>query len=132
MAHILELFDPSKYVAAHELRGRDVTVTIKAVRGQIVEGEGNRKNKRPVLEFANASKPMVLNKTNAKILIQLYGADYTKWAGKRVTLYPTTTSMAGATVDCIRIRPRKPGADTQDSPPIVEEGAQQHEEEPPV
>jgi hypothetical protein len=34
-----------------------------------------------------------------------------KWVGKTITLYPTTTSMAGRTVECIRIRPTKPGKD---------------------
>jgi len=119
MAHILELFDPSRYVSAHELKGKDVTVTIERVVAATVEGEGNRKARKPVIHFKNASKPLVLNKTNAKAIVGMYGADYTKWNGKRITIYPTTTSLAGATVDCIRVRPKPPGTSVQDSPPIV-------------
>lgn len=108
MPHILELFDPSKYICAFELQSKDRTVTIQTVRGEQIEGEGNRKAKKPVIHFTDWPKPLVLNKTNAKVLIALYGSDYTKWAGKRITIYPTTAKMAGEDVDAVRVRKKVP------------------------
>ena len=117
MTHIMELFPPSKYVAAYELKGRDVTLTITRVVAEMIEGENNRKDKRPILYFEEAKKPFVLNKTNAKVLIKLYGADHTKWPGRRLTIFPTTTKMAGETVECIRVRAVVPPAKKGDSRP---------------
>jgi hypothetical protein len=53
--------------------------------------------------------PFVLNPTNRKTIQQLYGVKPSAWVGQCITLYPTTTEMAGATVDCIRVRPTVPG-----------------------
>lgn len=122
MTHIMELFPPSKYVAAFELKGRDVTLTITRVVAEMIEGENNRKDKRPILYFEEAKKPFIMNKTNAKVLIKLYGPDYTQWTGKRVTIFPTTTKMAGEVVECIRVRPvvppeKKGGARTSTTAP---------------
>lgn len=115
--HIYELFDPSKYVQAFELDGRDVTVTIARVIGETVEGENNRKASKPVIHFTDWPKPMVLNKTNAKVLIRLYGADYRTWGGKRFTMYPTTTKLAGEEVDAIRLRKNAPPPPRTAAPP---------------
>ncbi len=38
MTHIMELFPPSKYVAAFELKGRDVTLTIVRVVAEVIDG----------------------------------------------------------------------------------------------
>jgi hypothetical protein len=134
MTHYAELFDPSQYVAAHELQGRDVTVTISKVLGGIVEGEKGRKNKKPILHFKGATKPFVCNKTNAKTIAAMYGPLVEKWVGQRVTLYPTTTTREGETVPTIRIRPKKPSDTVQDGK-IVEadvaaEGTAATEESP--
>jgi hypothetical protein len=53
--------------------------------------------------------PMVLNPTNRNTIQQLYGTKPSAWVGQCITLYPTTTEMAGKTVDCIRVRPTVPG-----------------------
>ena len=54
---------------------------------------------------------MPLNRTNLKTVQALYGTGFSTKAlvGKRITLYATTTRMGGQTVDCVRIRPVKPG-----------------------
>jgi hypothetical protein len=111
MTHILEMFPPSKYVAAFELQGRDTVLTIKSVRAEIIEGENNRKDKRPIVYFEEDSKPLVLNKTNAKVIIKLYGADYAKWPGKRITLFPTKVKAFGEdNVEAVRLRASVPAA----------------------
>lgn len=57
------LLNPSKYLKAVELRGRDVTVTIKAVKIEELEREDNTKEKRGIIYFAEATKGWVLNVT---------------------------------------------------------------------
>lgn len=107
--HILELFDPSEYISAFELNEQDHTVTIARVVGGVIEGDAGRKSKKPVVTFTDWPKPMVLNKTNTKVLVKMFGTyDYTKWAGKRFTIYPTTAKFGTETVDAIRIRKTAP------------------------
>lgn len=109
--HIFELFDPSKFVQAFELQGRDHTVTIARVRGETVEGEEGRKSKKPVIDLEEWPRPLVLNKTNARVLIRFYGADYRAWSGKRFTMFPTEVKFGKEMVDAIRIRNTKPQMD---------------------
>lgn len=96
------------YLAAFDLGGRDVTVTIARVEGKELTGSGGRKTKKPVVYFDGKEKGFTCNKTNGKVIAALYGNDTAAWVGKRITLYPTTTSMGGETVDCIRVRNRVP------------------------
>lgn len=107
MTHILEMFPPTKYIAAFELKGEDVTLTIERVVAEIIEGADNRKDKRPVIYFSNGTKPFVANKTNVKIIVGKlgYGTDPKKWVGRPITLYPTTVKAFGETVEAIRVRP---------------------------
>lgn len=108
MTHYKDFFDPSPYVAAHELGGKDVTVTIVRATGGTVEGEKGRKARKGILYFKGAKKPLVLNKTNGKTIAAMYGNHVEEWVGKRITLFPTTTTRDGETVECIRVRPRIP------------------------
>lgn len=102
---------------AFDLGGKDVTVEIDRVTGGELTGNGGRKSKKPLCYFARSSgKPLALNATNCKTIAALYGNDTDKWAGKKITLYPTTTTMGGDTVECIRVRPSVPGATKQREP----------------
>lgn len=92
---------PSKFVAASDLMGQDVTVTVAGIKQ---EGVGAEEEIRPVLYFAGMTKGMVLNRTNAKRIAAIYGVDTDAWMGKPVTLYPSETEYAGETVPCIRVR----------------------------
>lgn len=125
----IRLLYESTWLSAPDLRGRDVTLTIARVQGGEVIGEGGKKNKKPILHWEEKMrdgktpiKPMPLNKTNRKIVSDLYGTGYSIKAlvGKRVTLYPTTTRMGGQQVDCVRIRNVKPGEKKpNEAPPDV-------------
>src|SRR5688572_24665427 len=112
MSHYRTMYDESDMLYAHDLGGREVTLTIKkAYAGELV-GEKGRKTRKPFLEFVEpkSKKKLALNKSNGKTIARLYGTDATKWEGKQITLYPTTTEFGGETVECIRIRPVVPGA----------------------
>lgn len=96
---------PSKFVAASDLMGQDVAVKIREVKQEAV---GADEEIRPTLYFEGMKKGMVLNRTNAKRIIALYGEDTDHWAGRPITLYPSETEYGGDTVPCIRVRQQAP------------------------
>ena len=58
------------------------------------------------LRPGEALKPMILNATNSKSIAKLYGPFIEDWAGRPITLFATTTKLAGEQVECLRIRPK--------------------------
>lgn len=88
--------------------GRDVTVSISAVKGGELTAQGGRKSRKPIIFFEGKEKGLIINKTNGKAIANMYGPIIADWVGKRVTLYKAQTQMGGDTVDCIRIRPSVP------------------------
>jgi hypothetical protein len=114
MADFRSMYD-SSWIYAFDLKGRDVTVTIKEVRAAKIENgreRGEKKTQRkPVLFFKESKdqRGLVLCKTNGKTIAAMYGNDTDAWIGKRVTLFPTVTDAFGqSNVECIRIRPKAP------------------------
>jgi hypothetical protein len=109
MPHWKKLMDSKDFLYAFDLDGRDVTVTFTKVTGGELTGDQGRKTKKPVAQLAGTPKKLALNNTNCTTIEQLTGtSDYEKWAGVRVTLFPTTTNFGGKTVECIRVRPYLP------------------------
>ena len=107
MPHWKSMFD-NDMLFAHDLQGREVTVEIEKVYAGELVGEKGRKSKKPFVKIKGRIKKLALNKTNGKTVARLYGNDTAAWAGKLITLFPTTTEFGGETVDCIRIRPFVP------------------------
>ncbi len=113
MGDVRKLYDKA-YIYSYDLEGRDVTVTIERVSGGTLVGTGGTKNKKPVLHFKGTEKGLALNITNARVIAGLYGGfESDQWIGKRVTLYPTTTTFGSQTVECIRIRNVVPKAKSE-------------------
>jgi hypothetical protein len=114
------LLFPNDYIAAHDLRGKDVVKTIKTVAIEKLRMTGGRQEKKPVVLFSDTPKKLVLNKTNAKLIAAQHGCDTDQWAGRKIVLYPTTTLLGPNTVDCVRVReqaPRKPEPAHQSATP---------------
>ena len=101
------------YLGAYSLEnGKDKIVTIKEIKQELVTGNAGRKENCIVAYFSDAAKPMILNKTNCKTIQKLYNTpNIEEWRGKKITLFASTTSLAGETVECLRIRPYPPVAD---------------------
>ncbi len=114
MPDVRTMFD-SDYLKAWHLGGQARTLTITRVQAGAIENrKAKKKDKMPFVFFKNASgspvpRPLGLNRTNMKTIIGMYGAMTEDWIGKRVTLFPTTTSFGNDTVDCIRVKPLVPG-----------------------
>jgi len=105
------------YIGVYSLPngGDDLTVTILSVAREQVVGANGKKEECPVARLKN-QKPFILNRTNNKSIEKLYGPYIEDWAGKQITLFASTTKLAGDVVECLRVRPfvnvpTKPGID---------------------
>lgn len=93
---------PSKYVSAGDLQGQRVPVMMSHVVMEDV-GDGDNKERLPVLYFQGMQKGMVLNKTNAKSIANWYGDDTDYWPGQSIILYSTKVQFGKDMVDGIRV-----------------------------
>lgn len=111
MPHWREMQDNNnRYVAAFDLKGKEVTVKIADVKSEKVDDVKGNSKRKVIVYFERAEKPFLSNTTNCKTIAALYGTNVDGWKGKSITLYPTTTSAFGEVVDCIRVRPTAPRA----------------------
>lgn len=102
--HWKQLINPD-YIGAYALPdGEDLTVTIDYVQSEVITGSGGKKEECTVAHLVD-HKPLILNVTNSKSIHKLYGPYIEDWRGKKITLYASTTKMAGEIVECLRIRP---------------------------
>ena len=106
---------PSTYLKAADLQGRRVAVIISEV---VLEDIGG--DHKPVVYFSGKDKGLVLNKTNAQMIVEIAGgvSETDKWQGIKICLYPTKTDFQGKRVDAIRVD--YPGDATRPTPPPVE------------
>lgn len=101
--HYKKLQNPD-YIGAYSLdEGKDMTVTILSVSREFVTGDKGKKDECIVAKL-KGQKPMILNATNCKTISQMYGPYIEDWSGKSITLFASTTSLKGETVECLRIR----------------------------
>lgn len=117
MPSITDLY-PSKYLKSADIKGREPTVTIRAIEVEEITGQKGKEHK-PVLYFEGKEKGMVLNRTNADMIADFLGPDYTQWAGHAVTLYVTRVqSPQGGMTDGLRVK--RPASQKQ-AVPVVQQ-----------
>ena len=108
---------PSEYLRASDLQGHTVTVTMSHVSMQDLNGDP-----KPILHFQGKDRGMVLNKTNANKIAEMFGDDTDNWSGGQIILYEAMVEFQGKTVPAIRIRlapragPAKQPVPANDSP----------------
>ena len=109
----------SQTFAGSYLKAADIPqpklLTIEAViLAKMPEGD-----EKPVVNFVGSDQSLVLNKTNATILADMYGDETAAWHGRQVELYATTTSFGGRMVPCVRVRAPQHPAPTAPQPPAM-------------
>lgn len=121
---------PSKYVKAVDLGDKVVTVTIRDMTVEKL-GFGNEQESKPVLWFANATKGLVLNRTNAMIIASLYTPETDNWKGKQISLYAARVKAFGAWHDAVRVKEQIPARNVTPSrmPEAMQEAAPIEDEE---
>ena len=95
---------------ASEDIGIDVEKTVEVadveLHKNVTFDAGRIEPKVPALRFTGVEKHMILNSTNRKMMVRLFGMDTKDWRGKRVALYvDPDVKMAGQRVNGLRIRP---------------------------
>ena len=107
--HWKKLTNPN-YIGAHDLyndKGEKVTfdVVIKSVVQEMVKTQDGKEEECVVCYFDSAKKPMILNKTNMKIIAnKLKTPIIEEWYGNRVTIYIANVRAFGSTVEALRIK----------------------------
>ena len=105
------------YLGAYSLDGiaSEITLTIKLIKVERVTANGGAAEDCIVATFEEKNqdgvevKPMVLNKTNCKIIEKVYGTgDVEQWIGKPIIIYSTTTRFQRDIVPCLRVKEEKP------------------------
>lgn len=91
--------------------GRDLILTISAVRQETVIGADGKKEDCTVAYFSDAEKPMILNSTNCKQIAKLAGTPYIeKWAGVKIQVGIEKVKAFGDVVEALRVRKFPPKA----------------------
>lgn len=110
MAHWRKMKNPL-YLGACDFEPNtgDKILTIKtAVREPIMEGM-NKGKEDLIIYWKEAEKPWIVNNVNGKTIAKvLKTSDADLWPGKKITLYATTTMVAGSEEECVRVRPYAP------------------------
>lgn len=107
------------YLGSYSLEGKakEVTLTIKNISQKKVKATGGVEDDCIVADFAETEvdgvtvKPMVLNKTNCKIIEKVYNSgDIEDWIGKPITIFATSVRFQRDMVPCLRVKAEKPVA----------------------
>jgi hypothetical protein len=99
------------YLGAYSLLpNQDMTLTIKETKKEMVTGTGGQKDQCFICYFEEDVKPMILNKTNCKVIENLYTPFVEDWPGKKVTVYAQKVKAFGEETEALRIRPEHPKA----------------------
>ena len=94
------------YIGSYALDSdKDMILTIKSAGVELVTGNAGKKEEKLVIHFHENVKPMICNRTNAKVITKLHKTPYIElWSGKKIQLYSSRITAFGEEVDALRIR----------------------------
>ncbi len=96
---------PSKYLKASDADSGDLIVTIRDVKMESV-GLGKEAEEKPIVYFVEQAKGLVLNKTNANMIVQIAESGETRdWKGIQIRLIAAEVEFQGKPVMSLRVRP---------------------------
>lgn len=100
----------TNYIGAHDLQpNQELTVTIDSISHELVKNQDGKDEQCVVMRIKGAKKPMILNKTNMKIITKLFGTPYVEdWVGQKVTIYAAKVRAFGETIEALRIKNQRP------------------------
>lgn len=105
------------YIGSYALESdKDMILTIKSAGVEMVTGNNGKKEEKLVIHFMEPGvKPMICNRTNAKVITKLHKTPYIEqWSGKKIQLYSSRITAFGEEVDALRIRDYVQAAPTVD------------------
>ena len=124
-----EMF-PSRWLKGEDLQGHEPTVTIARVTFERIQQQDGTEEEKPVVWFQGKDKALILNRTNADAIAELYGDETDAWPGCSIKLVTERVSAFGKMHDAIRIRTAANGHATATSmtpnepPPVAAPASQ--------
>jgi len=105
LTHWKKLSNPN-YLGAYSIEdGKDLLLTIGAVRQEEIMGTDGKKEECIVCYFSDSDKPMILNATNAKQIQKLLNTPYIEqWAGHKIQIGSEKVKAFGDVVEALRVR----------------------------
>jgi len=97
---------PGEWLKASDIGEKKIKVTIQTCHMHEFTGEGEK----PIVTFKDKDRGLVLNKTNANILLAGLGDETDEWTDREIFLYSAKVNFQGNIVDGIRVEviPEKP------------------------
>ena len=113
MSDFEAMFD-SNYLRWFHLPDSGLLVEITRVDPKVeLQLPGSRdKQYKPVLHYKvvggeiDKVRPLVLNKTNARLIAGICGRDVNKWIGSQVVFFQSEARLGREKVNCVRVRSR--------------------------
>lgn len=107
--HWKKLINPD-YLGAYSLDpGKDMVLTIRQVKKEMITGTDGKKEECIVCYWSEDQKPMILNVTNCKMIAKLLKTPYIeRWAGHRIQIGAEVVSAFGEKVEALRVRKSLP------------------------
>jgi len=114
------------YLGSYSLAGgKDVILTISEMKKEQIIGQNGKKEICFICHFVEKAdwiKPMILNRTNCKIIERLYNSPYIEdWSGHKIQIGVARVDAFGDQVDALRVRKVKPTDVVKK--PTVEQGS---------
>lgn len=105
VTHWKKLTNPN-YIGSHDLQpGQELKLVIESVAQEMVKGTDGKEEQCIVAKIKGAKKPMILNKTNCRIITKNLDTPYIEqWAGKEITIYSAKVKAFGEFVDALRVK----------------------------
>jgi hypothetical protein len=109
VTHWKKLTNPN-YIGSHDLQpGQELKLTIESVSQEMIKGTDGKEEMAIVALIKGAKKPMILNKTNCKIIAKIHDTPYIEqWSGKDIIIYSAKVKAFGEMVEALRIKNVKP------------------------
>lgn len=93
------------YLGCYSLENKDLILTIKEFKKESVPNPNGKKSDCFVIYFVENQKPMIVNKTNCKIMTKIFNSPFVEdWVGKRIALYSEKVNAFGEITEGLRIR----------------------------
>lgn len=105
LTHWKKMTNPN-YIGAHDLLpNQELQLTIESVAKEMVKGQDGKEEQCVVAKIKGAKKPMILNKTNMKIIAKVLGTPYIEeWSGKQITIFSAKVKAFGEIVEALRVK----------------------------
>lgn len=105
VTHWKKLTNPN-YIGAYDLQpGQEVKITIKSVAKELVKGSDGKEESCIVAKLEGTQKPMILNKTNCRIISANLNTPYIEeWVGKSITIYAAKIKAFGEVTEALRVK----------------------------